>query len=314
MGFTYRGLKERLERHTVTDEEVNRQIQRLQQQNPRITLVEDRPTQLGDEIVLDYAGFCDGEQFAGGTAQDQTLVLGSGSFIPGFEEQLVDKVPGQEVTVEVSFPQKYHAKELAGKPAQFKCKIKAIRIKTAYELDDVFAREVGRCDTFAAFFDKLKESLQAYADEQGEMDLQDKLLRQAVRTLEMEVSGEELEAAVDQQLQNMKAQLAQQGLTLEMYCSFMDTTEEKLRSDAWGEAEYALRAQAAVDKIVELEQLEADQQELDQALALVCRQNNMTIEQIKPYCNAEFEAAIRRSVLTSKAMRLIRDAAEITQE
>ena len=313
MSFIYRGLKEKLERHTVTDEEVDRQIQRLQQQNQRITLVEDRPTQLGDEIILDYAGFCDGEQFAGGTAQDQTLVLGSGSFIPGFEEQLVDKVPGERVTVEVAFPQKYHARELAGKPAQFHCTVKAIRIKTPYELDDVFAREIGQCDTFAEFRAKLKESLQAYADEQGEMDLQDKLLRQATASLEMSVPEEELNAAVEQQLQNMKAQLAQQGLTLEMYCSFMDTTEEKLREDARPAAEYAIRSQAAVDKIVELEKLEATQEEIDQALALVCRQNRMTIEQIKPYYNAEFEAAIRRSVLTSKAMRLIRDTAEIEE-
>ena len=147
MDFTYRGLSATLKRHIITDEEVDRQLQRLLQQTPRIAVINDRPTELGDEIVLDYAGYCDGEQFAGGTAQKQTLVLGSGMFIPGFEEQLLDKVPGEKVTVNVTFPTEYHAPDLAGKEAQFHCTIHEIHVKTAYELDDVFAKEVGQCDT-----------------------------------------------------------------------------------------------------------------------------------------------------------------------
>ena len=161
MSFTYRGLKAELHKHTVTDAEIDRQIERLQQQTPRIALVEDRATALGDEVVLDYAGFCDGVQFPGGTAQMQTLVLGSGSFIPGFEEQLVDKVPGEEVVVKVMFPTQYPAEELAGKAAEFRCKIHQIRFKTTYELDDVFAKEVGGCDTFEEMRVMMGESLQA---------------------------------------------------------------------------------------------------------------------------------------------------------
>ena len=129
MAFTYLGLTAELTRHTITEEEVDRQLQRLQQQSPRIEAVQDRPTRNGDEVVLDYAGFCDGVQFPGGTAQMQTLVLGSGTFIPGFEEQLLDKVPGEEVTVHVRFPDAYHAPELAGKDAEFCCRIHVIRLK-----------------------------------------------------------------------------------------------------------------------------------------------------------------------------------------
>ena len=114
MSFTYKGLKAELTKHIVTDEELDKQIERVRQQNPRIAVVKDRPTENGDEVVLDYAGFCDGEQFAGGTAENQTLVLGSGMFIPGFEEQLVDKVVEEPVTVKVTFPESYHAKDLAG--------------------------------------------------------------------------------------------------------------------------------------------------------------------------------------------------------
>ena len=312
MRFTYRGLKAELTRHIVTDEEVDRQIQRLLQQSPRITPVQDRPTQLGDEIVLDYKGFCGDEQFAGGTAENQTLILGSGMFIPGFEEQLVDKVPEEPVTVHVTFPTEYHSAELAGKQARFECVIHEIRIKEAYELDDTFAKEVGRCDTLEEMRKKLGESLQSYADERGEMDLQDRLLRQAAATLDYTVDPQELEQAVKVQLQNLEAQLAQQGLSLDMYCKFMNTTEEDLRKDSYPAAEAALRNHEAVAKIVELEKLEPEQEEITQALAMICRQNNLTMAQLQEYYDAEFEAAVMKSVLTSKVMRLIRDAADVT--
>ena len=198
--FTYKGLKAKLDRHIVTDEEVDRNLQRLLQQNPRIVEIEDRPTENGDEVVLNYAGFCDGVQFPGGTAENQTLVLGSGMFIPGFEEQLLDKVPGEEVTVKVTFPEQYHSEDLAGKEAEFRCKILKIRVKTPYDLDDTFAKEVGHCDTLEEMRTKLKESLQSYSDERGEMDLQDQLLNEAAKTLELQISEKMLADAVEDQL------------------------------------------------------------------------------------------------------------------
>lgn len=314
MSFVYRGLKATLTRHIVTDAEIDRQLERLQQQYPRIAVIKDRPTEQGDEVVLDYAGFCDGVQFAGGTAQKQTLVLGSGMFIPGFEEQLLDKVPGEEVTVHVTFPEQYHSEDLAGKAAEFKCVIHEIRVKTAYELDDAFAKEVGGCDTMDQMRQKLAQSMQAYTDERGEMDLQDRLLRQAAETLEFNPTEEQLTAELDEQMNNLKAQLAQQGLSIEMYCQFMNTTEAQLREDARANAEASIRAQATIELIVSLENLEATKEEIGEAVALIARQNNMTVEQLKPYYDAAFEAAVMRSVLTSKVMRLVRDSAEVTEE
>ena len=313
MSFTYKGLKGQLSKHIITDEEVDRQLHRLLQQSPRIAVVKDRPTELGDEVVLDYAGFCDGEQFAGGTAENQTLVLGSGMFIPGFEEQLVDKVPGEKVVVKVTFPEQYHSEALAGKAAEFHCTIHEIRVKTPYELDDIFAKEVGQCDTLEEMKQKLKESLQAYANEQGEMDLQDQLLRQAAATLDYTITDAELEREMDEQLRTMEAQLAQQGLSLDMYCSFMNTTKEALREESRAAAEANLRNQAAIDRIVTLEGIEPSEQEIGEAIALICRQNGLTAEQLKPYYTAEFEKAVIRSVLTSKVMRLVRDAADVAE-
>ena len=312
MGFTYKGLSAKLSRHMVTDAEVDRQLERMQQQNPRIARITDRPTENGDEVVLDYTGFCDGVQFPGGTAEKQTLTLGSGAFIPGFEEQLLDKVPGEEVVVKVTFPAAYHAADLAGKEAEFRCKIHEIRVKTAYELDDTFAQEIGGCETFNQMRNKLWDSLQAYTDERGEMDLQDRLLRQAADTLDFQPSDSQIEAELDTQMQNMAAQLAHQGLNLQMYCQFMNTTEEKLRQDARPDAVASIKIQAAIEQIVALEGLTAEKEEVAEAMALVCRQNNMTLEQLKPYYDAEFEAALVRSVLTTKTMKLIRDNAVIT--
>ena len=313
MSFTYKGLKAQVTKYTVSDEEVERQLQRLLQQNPRIAEITDRPTENGDEVVLDYAGFCDGEQFAGGTAEKQTLVLGSGMFIPGFEEQLLDKVPGEQVTVHVTFPESYHAEELAGKAAEFRCTIHAIRVKTPYELDDVFAREVGGCEDMDEMRFRMKDSMQRYADERGEMDLQDQLLRQAADTLEVTVTPEELEQAVQEQMELLQAQLARQNLNLEMYCSFMGKDEAALREEARPAAEASIRVQAVINKVVDLEKLEANQEEIAEALAVVCRQNNMTMDQMREHYNAELEQAIIRSVLTTKVMRLIRDSAEVVE-
>ncbi len=311
MEFTYRGLRATAQRHIVTDEEIDRQLQRLLQQSPRYIPVTDRPSQAGDEVVLDYAGFCNGKQFAGGTAKNQTLVLGSGTFIPGFEDQLIGKLPGEEVTVTVTFPQQYHAAELAGQPAEFRCTIHQIRQRSTYQLDDTFAKEVGDCDNLAQLRQKLGESMQAYADEQGEMELQDQLLRQAAATLDITIDPKELEAEMDAQLNNLKAQLSQQGLTIEMYCSFMGTTPEKLREESRPAAENAIRCRAAIDRIVLLEALTATDEEIAQTLALICRRNRMTMEQLRPYYDEKLEKAVIQSVLTTKVMELIRSAAII---
>ena len=311
MSFTYRGLKAKNERHLITSEEVDQHLHRLQQQNPRIAIVTDRPTEQGDEVVLDYAGYCDGVQFPGGTAENQTLVLGSGSFIPGFEEQLLDKVCEEKVIVKVTFPTQYHAPDLAGKDAEFHCTIHQIRVKTAYELDDTFAKEIGGCETFEEFRTKLTESMQAYTDERGEMDLQDRLLRQAAETMEFEPTEEQIQSELDEQMKNMEAQLAQQGLNLEMYCQFMQTTREALREENRGNAVASVKVQAAIELIVDLENLEATETEMGEAMAVIARQNRLTVEQLKQYVDAEFTAAVRRSVLTSKVMQLIREATVI---
>ena len=312
MEFTYTGLHATLERVRVTDAEIDRQLERLQQQNPCVQVVTDRPAQEGDELLLDYAGFCGGTQFEGGTAERQTLTLGSGMFIPGFEEQLIGAKPGEDVTVLVRFPDEYHAKELAGKAAEFRCHVHEIRKSTLYELGDTFAREAFGLQNYEILRAKVASDLQGYYDAQSEDEVYQKLLRQAAMTLDDTPTEAELAEAIDEQIENLRAQLAQRGLSLEAYCRFTGSTEDQLRSDAKADAEQALRSRKTVERIAELEGIRADEQELAQQMELICRHNHMTMEELRPYLDDTFCAAVDRSVVTGKVLRLLRDRAVVT--
>ena len=313
MSFQYRGLKGEYEKHVVTDMEIDHRLKMLAQQNPRIIPVHDRASQEGDELVLDYAGFCGGVQFPGGTAEKQTLVLGSHTFIPGFEEQLIGHNVGDEVSVKVMFPTEYHAPDLAGKAAEFRCRIHQIREKTEYQMDDTFAMEIGGCATFAEMRQQYAKAFQEYADNQSEMELQDNLLREAAKTLDFVPTPEQVEEELDRHMETLNAQLAEQGLNLEMYCQFMKADVQKLRNDARAGAVISLKVQKTIEEVVKLENLEVTEEEMEASLEVICRQNNMTIEMLRPHIDAEFTAAVTRSVLMGKVMRLIRDAAEVTE-
>ena len=314
MSFQYRGLKAVKKRHVVTEEEVKQQMEHLAATRPRRTPVTGRPAQKGDEVILDYAGFCGGVQFEGGTAEAQPLVLGSGTFIPGFEEQLEGRNIGEKVSVKVKFPEQYHAENLAGKPAEFRCVIREIHSMGHYKMDDVFAKEVGQCGTLDEMRERMGCSMQFYADQETEMDLQDSLLRQAAATLDMNITDGQLKDAVDRQMNAVKEQLAQQGVTLEMYCRHMETTEEDMRKKAAPAARQSLLNAAAIDKIVGLEKLEASDEEIKAAREQICRSNNITLDVLDAMKDPELDEMIVRSVLTGKAMGLIRENAEVTEE
>ena len=309
MEFQYRALRAKLEHVNVTEQDLERQLLRLQQQSPRRTPVTDRPAKDGDELVLDYAGFCDGEQFEGGTAERQMLVLGSHTFIPGFEQQLVGARCGDDVTVQVTFPVSYHAPALAGKDAQFRCHIHEIHTVSPYELDDTFAKEVGGCDSLSELREQLRLSLEQYYAERAELDLRERLVQQAAATLDCKLDPAAVEQAVDEQLETLSAQLAQKGLTLEDYCKFTNSTMQQLREDARGGAQQTVRIKAMVHRVVELEDLHADEQDVAQALSEICKANHMTMQELQPYYDERFAAAVEYSILLAKVTKLIRESA-----
>ena len=309
--LNYKGLKGVRERLIVSDVLVDQQIERLLEQNMKIIPVTDRPSQLDDELVLDYAGECDGVYFPGGTAEKQTLVLGSGMFIPGFEEQLVGKNIGDEADVRVTFPEQYHAAELAGKDAVFHCKIHEIRVKRKYAPDDEFAREVGGSESMDAFRATLRKALQDYVDRQADDELKEKLLDQVCESVDFQISDEQLGAALDHEMQMFEAQLGRQGLNLEQYMSFMNRTKEQLREDHLPVARRNIERQLAIDEIARIEGIEADEASVIEALNGICRENGVTIDQLRPHMDAAFQAAVERGVVNEKVLNRILELAEI---
>ena len=311
--LNYKGLRAVREHLTVSDVQVDRQIDSLLEQRMKTLPVEGRPAQADDEVVLDYAGEIDGEFFEGGTAENQSLVLGSGMFIPGFEEQLIGRRPGEDVDVRVTFPEQYHAANLAGREAVFHCKLKAIQLKRKYAADDEFAREVGGCETFEAFRASVRAALQAYADQQAEAELKDQLLNQLCEGAPRDIPQPQLDRALDLEMRALEAQLARQGLNLDLYCSFMNTTKEKLREDRLPHARRSVERQLAVAEIAQLENIEADEAGVAAKLEEICRENGMTIAQLQPHINEAFQAAVEQSVVTDKVLDLILAHAEIEQ-
>ena len=303
--LNYKGFSAVREHLTVSESMVDQQIERLLEQRVKYTSVTGRPTQEGDEIVLDYAGEVDGLFFEGGTATNQTLVLGSGTFIPGFEHQLLGKNIGDEADVNVTFPQQYHAANLAGKAAVFHCKINDIRIKQKYEANDEFAREVGQCETLAQFRENLQRALQDYVDGQADNEVKEQLINQICDANEIPVTDQQLEAAMDYELQMLEAQLGRQGLTLDMYVQFTGKSKEELREDNRAVARRNIQRQIAIDEIARLEGIVADEASISEALGQICAENNITLEELKPHMDDQFQAAVSQGVINTKVMDFI---------
>lgn len=309
--LNYKGLRATREHLAVTDAQVDAQIDRLLAQSKKTVQITDRSAQADDEIILDYAGECDGDFFEGGTAQRQALTLGSGMFIPGFEEQLIGCAIGEKRDVRVTFPTEYHAKNLAGKPAVFHCTVHEIHLKEKYAADDTFAREVGGCETFDQFRQSVRDSMQAYVDRQADEEMRDQLMNQICATLDYQITDDQLKRAVDQAMQSFSAQLARQNLTIEMYCRFIGATEASLREDAVPEARKNILRAVAIDRIAEAEGIEADEDSMADMMSAIMQQNHLTKEQLQSYVTDDFMAAVARGVVSNKVLDLIVENASI---
>ena len=310
--LNYKGLEAVYEHMTVTEDQVDRQIDRLIEQNQTSVVVSDRPSQLGDEVILDYTGFCDGEAFEGGKAEDYPLTLGSGMFIPGFEDQLVGKNAGERVDVRVTFPVMYHAAQMAGKEATFRCKIKEIHTYRKYGADDTFAREVGGCENFAEFKDQLRASMQAHVDRQSDIELKLRLLDLLCEQFEGEITDEQLEKALDIEMNELEAQLRQQKLNMDLYCQFMNTTREQLREDAIPTARKNIQRQMIIAEIARIEGFEADEQSVAEAFSALCKEYNIAPDDLQMHFDEQLENILVRTVIENKVLDLIKSNATIT--
>lgn len=311
----YKGLKAVKENVAVTEEQVMQQLEAIRQQNQKTLNITDRAAQMGDEVILDYAGFAGEEQFEGGTAQKQSLTLGSGMFIPGFEEQLVGASIGEQVDVKVTFPEQYHAPALAGKEAVFHCTIHEIHGKELYPMDDTFAQTVAGLQTLEEMKAVLKEQMVNYYANMGEQQLQDQLVAAVIEECEeMEISEEEMAQAIEFELQSVNQQMMQQGMTLEMYLKFSGKTMDDVRADLRPQVTKSIHARMALEEVARLENIVVSDEEVNAELELMAREYGIGVEQLKTLVGESADTSLRKDIMMKKAIRVLVDNAEIEEQ
>jgi trigger factor len=302
----YKGLKATMLPTEATDEDVAQELENMRDRNSRLVSVEDRAAEMGDTAEIDFEGFVDGVAFDGGKGENYPLELGSGSFIPGFEEQVAGHNVDEEFDVNVTFPEEYAA-ELAGKDAVFKCKIHEIKTKEMPELDDEFAKDVSEFDTLDELKADIKSKLNEKKEADAKADFENQLIEQVIANMECEVPECMYEHRTDEMIQDYSYRLQMQGIDLNTYLSYlgqdMDSFKESFRSGA----ENQVKTSIALDAIVEAENIEATEEEIDAEIAKLAEQYQMEAEQIK---NAVPDDQIAADVKTRKAVDLIVESAE----
>lgn len=298
----YKGVEVEKSVAEVTEEDVAAELKKVQEQNSRMIVVEDRAVAEGDQTVIDFAGYIDGEEFEGGTATDYPLTIGSHAFIEGFEEQLVGKTIGEEVEVNVAFPENYHAAELAGKPVVFKATIKEIKVKELPELNDEFASEVSEFETLDEYKADVKAKLAETKEKQAATDNENNVVEKVVANASMDIP----EAMIDQQARNMVEDYARrmqaQGLTMEQYMQFTGMTAEKLMEQMRPSAEKKIRTRLVLEAVVAAENIVADDADVEEEMKKMAEAYKMEVEKIKEIMGDAGVAQMKEDLAVQKAV------------
>ena len=298
----YKGLEVEKVETVIGDKEVQEELEKVQKSQARMEIVEDRKSEMGDTVVIDFDGSVDGEAFSGGKADNYELKLGSGQFIPGFEEQLVDREAGEEVDVEVVFPGDYHAEELAGKPALFKCKVHEIKKEILPEIDDELASDVSDFETLAEYKEDLKKKLQEKAAETDLSVMKDRVLEQLYTQNEIEVPAVMIQNEIENMLYDMNQSLSAQGLSLKQYTEWTGQTLDQLREQSKPEAEKRIRTRVLLKNVIRMENLEVAEEEIRALMEDFGKQYGMDVDQVKEMAGSETENYFREDAQTKKAI------------
>lgn len=278
----YKGLEVSKEDTDVTDEEIEQQLKESQERMAELTVKEDGQVENGDTAVIDFEGFVDGEAFEGGAGNDYSLEIGSNSFIPGFEEQLVGAKTGEQKDVEVTFPEEYHAEELAGKSATFKVTVNEVKAKELPELNDEFAKELDEeVEGLDALRTKMKENLKAEKENASETQMRDQLVQKAAENSTVEIPQAMIDSEIDRMMQDFEQRLSQQGMNKELYFQFSGQDEDALREQMKADAETRVRVSLTLEAIAKAENMEVTSEDIDKELEKMAGQFNMDAEQIK---------------------------------
>ena len=305
----YKGLSFTKEGVKVDDEDVNSQIDAVRTKNASILSISDRPIQNGDIAVIDFEGFSEGVAFEGGKGEDYELEIGSHSFIDNFEEQLIGKNIGDDVEVNVTFPEEYHQKTLAGKPALFKVEIKDIKFRELPELDDDFAQDVSEFDTLDEYKKDIMAKLLVRKQKEADDKKQEELLDALVKKAEMDVPQVMIENEIDNKIREFEAGISRQGLSLEMYLQYMGQSIENMREAYRIVSERQVKSRLVLEAIAEKENFEISDEEIDEEIKRVASAYGMEVDKLKKSMRDSDREALSKDVKVQKALKLVVDSA-----
>ncbi len=297
----YKGIEAEKKEYNVKEEDVENEIEMLRDKNSRMVVVE-RPVQEGDYVLIDYKGFVGDEQFDGGTAEKQNLLIGSGRFIPGFEEQLVGAKAGDDVTVQVKFPEDYHVEKLAGQDAVFHVKINEVKEKQLPELDDEFAKDVSEHDTLEALKEDIRKKQEEAVKKKAEDEFKNEVLKKVIENAQVDIPEVMVENQIDNMLNDFDFQLRYQGMDLDTYLKFSGSKLEDLRNQMRDDAYDRVKMQLTLEAVAKAENIEASQEDIDAEIEKYAEEFNMELDKLKESLEQNNYEYIQKNIVVQKTV------------
>ena len=301
----YKGVEVEKADASVSAEDVEAELKKVQEQNARLLTVEDRGVEDGDQTVIDFEGFVDGKGFEGGKAEDYPLTIGSHSFIDTFEEQLIGKKIGEECEVNVTFPTEYHAADLAGKPATFKVTVKEIKVKELPELNDEFASEVSEFDTLDEYKKDVEKKLAEKKEIEANSKNEDAVVAKVVENATMEIPDKMIDAQAENMVQDMARRMQSQGLSLDMYLKYTGMTVEQMKEQARPDAEKRIRTRLVLEAVAKAENIQISDEKVDEEVAKMAEAYKMEVDKLKSYMSESDIKQMKEDLAVQQAVDLL---------
>ena len=305
----YKGLEVPKSDLTVTDEEVDAELQKEREKNGRTITVEDRGAEMGDKVTIDFEGSIDGEPFEGGSGKDYPLTLGSNTFIPGFEEQLTGAKPEDVVDVNVTFPEDYNAEELKGKAAVFKCTVHKIEAKELPELDDDFAKDVSEFDTLDEYKADIRSGLEKKKEEEAKRAKEDAAVEKAIANAEMDIPDAMIKTQASNMVDNFARRLQSQGMTLEQYMQYLGQTIDQLIDQMRPQALKQIQTRLVLEKVAEVENIEVSDEKIDEEIQRMAKMYNMEADKLKDIMGDYEKEQMKKDLAVQEAVTFLADNA-----
>lgn len=299
----YKGIEIEKIEYNVKDQDIENELKDMQDKNSRLITVDDRPAQNDDTAVIDFEGFVDGVAFDGGKGENYNLVLGSHSFIEGFEDQVVGMKIGEEKEINVTFPKEYFSKNLAGKPATFKVKLNELKKKELPELDDEFAKDVSEFDTLKELKQSIKEKLEKQFQDREKYEKEDAVVRELVKELEVDIPSGMIETEVDNMMRDMEQRMSYQGLKMEQYLKMMNKTEEQFKKEYEPQALDAIKSRLALEVVIKSEKIEATEEEIKAKIEEMAKNYGKEPKELEE--NVNIKEYIKNGIENEKAMEFL---------